>query len=577
MKQLIGKTGERFLKKINRLGILKDDELQLCFAANEKNDPNMILGYFLYKPDLQSQFCPICSVPSTICAFPEEHEEFWFRSGLQLHDWQIDHLLCRKTDINGDPASTIVMLGGPGCGKSTFLAVAIGWLLCALNPGFINLTAAPTAKQNDAVKTEYDKWIIGTRGWEVFMADQPQVERPLFKYKFRNGAEHRIFTTAALSGGAKAAKRNLSLEGDVVAYDEAGIDEAFHESLRVLGGRTRGLRPDGTYRGLVYPNGEIYSPMYVISNPHQDNLEFDEFISVIAEMPTFSLSEIDINENKVLTSHQIDAVTQRMIASYLIMGGTEEDAMDALAGRQNYGDGEVFSSKSIKNVVSSSYNIEDFISSYLVGPQRTDSNFTFLLPRQKDHLYLLTCDPGANGAPKRNSPVIMLWDVTEANKPPLVGLYWGSPLAGTALYLETLAAWIREYHAYAYVDTTGPQAVLIDSKKLIGVEGWVIPVDTSGSYKATAQWIMQMAAQKGSFVLPTLPQPYTFERYLRRYRWKDDGLAQDLIIGIMLMTLWQYKTLGFNDAIEPEKEQDPRTVSNQRYVSHVRGRTIATR
>ena len=575
MKQLIGPTGERYLHKLNSLGALKDDELELCLTANEENDPNMLLSFFLYKPDLESRFCPICTMPHTICAFPDEHKQYWYKSGLQLHDWQIDHLLCRQVDTYNDPASTIVMLGGPGCGKSTFLAVALGWLLCAFNPGFINLTAAPTAKQNDAIKTEYDKWIRDTRGWEIFMAANPKEERPLFKYKFRNGAEHRIFTTAALSGGAKAAKRNLSLEGDVVAYDEAGIDEAFHESLRVLGGRTRGLRPDNTFRGLIYPNGEIYSPMFIISNPHQDNLEFDEFINIIAERPTFSLSEIDIKDNKVLTDNQVNAVTQRMIASYLIMGGTEEDAMDALAGRQNYGDGEVFSGKAIKNVVLPTYRIEEHIRSHLVGPLRTDSNFTFLLPRQKERIYLITCDPGTLGAPKRNSPVIMLWDITNPRQPMLVGLYWGSPLSGSSLYLATLAYWIKQYNAYAYVDTTGPQAVLLRAADLTEVESWIVPVDMSGHYKATAQWVMQMAADRSAFVLPDVPQPYTFQRYLRRYRWKDDGIAQDLIIGIMLLTLWQHKTVNFEDDEEPVEEPEPKPM--QRHGYHVRGKTIGTR
>ena len=574
MGQLISKSGHRFLHTLNTQGILKDDELKLCIRADKESDPNLFLGFFLFKPDLDLHYCPICSIPTSMCAFPNQHEQYWFRSGLQLHQWQVDQLLCKTKDAFGRNASTIVLLGGPGCGKSTFLAVALGWLMCALNPGFINLTAAPTAKQNDAVITEYNKWVIGTRGWEVFMSPEEKKERPIFKYLFRNGSEHRIFTTAAISGGIKANDRNYSLEGDVLAYDEAGIDTSFGESLRVLGSRTRGLRPDGTHRGMVYPDGSLRSPMLIISNPHADNLEFDEFVNLIPEMPTFSLVAIDIEDNSILTENQIEDVTQRTIASFLITGGTEEDAMDALAGRQTTGDGEVFTNKAVKSVVRQDYDISEHILSHLTGPERSDNNFTFLLPKQEKHVYLITCDPGVGGAPRRNAPVIMLWDITNPELPPLVGLYWGSPIAGEALYLDTLAAWIRAFKAYAYVDTTGPQKTLLESRRLIGVEHWLYPVDFSGSYKGTAQWVMQMATTRGSYVLPKLPQPYTFERYMRRYKWKDEKITQDLIIGIMLLTLWQHQTVSFDEKKEePEREQ----VQLERHIAHVRGMTVATR
>lgn len=578
MGQLISRSGKRFLTNLNRQGILKDDELELCLAADRTNDPNMLLAYFTYKPELETKYCPICSMPSSMCAFPNQHEQHWYKSGLQLHKWQVQQLLCTATDVRGNYASTILLLGGPGCGKSTFLALGLGWLLCAMNPGFINLTAAPSAKQNDAVKTEYKKWLKGTRGWEVFMSDPPSVARPIFKYLYRNGSEHRIFTTAALSGGDKAAKRNLSLEGDVVAYDEAGIDENFHQSLRVLGTRTRGLRPDGSHRGMVYPDGELRPPMFIISNPHPDNLEFDEYVSVTSEMDTMSLVEIDINANKALTDNQVDAVTQRVVASFLISGGTEEDAMNALAGRQGEGDGEVFTRRAIDGVISEDYIIDEYITSHLIGSRRKDTNFTFLLPKQNGHRYLITCDPGVAGAPRRNSPVIMLWDITQADRAILKGLYWGSPISGEALYLSTLAEWILRFRAFAYVDTTGPQAVLLDSKRLVGVEKWIVPVDMSGSLKGTAQWLMQMAANRSTFILPKLSPPYTFKRYLRRYRWNDDKITQDLVVGIMLLALWQHTVIGFGDDSQGENnEDDNESEASKRHATHVRGQTIATR
>jgi hypothetical protein len=171
----------------------------------------------------------------------------------------------------------------------------------------------------------------------------------------------------------------------------------------------------------------------------------------------------------------------------------------------------------------------------------------------------------------------MLWDITVARQPVLVGLYWGSPVSGEpGFYLQTLADWIKRFRAYAYVDTTGPQAVLMRSAELSGLQQWIVPVDLSGSFKGTAQWIMQMATGNAGYILPKLPQPYTFERYMRRYRWKDDKITQDLIVGILLLTLWQHQVVSLDDEEEIDENRD-KPYKIKRHVGHVRGKTVATR
>ncbi len=558
MGRLISDSGYKFLDKLRRQGKLSKDEYDICVAADERDDPNLFLRYFTYRPELGMQYCPHCKSVSSMCKYPELHRENWIRSGVQLADWQIDLHFGDYTDVDGNPAYTIFLLGGPGVGKSTFLAVS-SFIHCALNPGYREITAAPLKRQNEGVDGEINKWLRGTPAWRIFMANPPVTKDIFTKYRFANGSEHWIMTSGAISGGATGAKSMLSMESDRIDYDEAGNDRHFPITFVTLGTRTRGTRSDGTPRGITMANGERRVLMIVISNPNdQDSAEeFNAAVHLARTFPGHKVIEIGLEANVSLAETQRRAVETRTVLGYLAGGRTEQEALDYLAGRSQSRRGEVFDPAAIAKVIDKSYVIPSkYIRRRIMGGENvTGTNMTFLMPPIKGDPYLITCDPGTGRAPNRNAPAILVWNIKNPRVGVLTGMFWGSLEPGKPeSYLYTLAEWIKIHGmAYAYIDTTGPQAVLVGHEYLKDVSRYIVPVDMSGTTKQLVQFIASMAASRGRFVLPALNPPYNFETQLSRYRFDDKKIAQDLVVCIMLFAYWQYTARVGDNYDEPNE------------------------
>jgi len=558
MGRLISESGYKFLDELRRQGKLSKKEYDICVAADEHDDPNIFLRYFTYRPEMGMMYCPHCKAVSSMCKYPEMHKENWIKSGIQLSDWQIKLHFGDYEDIDGNPAYTIFLLGGPGVGKSTFLAVS-SFVHCALNPGYREITAAPLKRQNEGVEGEINKWLKGTLAWRIFMDNPPVTKENFIKYHFANKSEHWIMTSGAISGGVTGAKSMLSMESDRIDYDEAGNDRHFPITFVTLGTRTRGTRADGTPRGITMPDGSRRVLMVVISNPNdQDSAEeFNAAVHLARTFPGHKVIEIGLESNVSLAKSQRRAVETRTILGYLAGGRTEQEALDYLAGRSHSRRGEVFETDAIERVVDKSYVIPQkyFRRKIMSGENMTGTNMTFLLPPVEKEPYLITCDPGTGRAPNRNAPAILVWNIKNPEKGVLTGMFWGSLEPGRPeSYLFTLAEWIKLHgNAYALIDTTGPQAVLVGHKYLKDVSQYIVPVDMSGTTKRLVQFITSMAASRGRFVLPALNPPYNFEAQLARYRFDDKKIAQDLVVGIMLFAYWQY-TSGVGEGYEEEDQ-----------------------
>ena len=86
------------------------------------------------------------------------------------------------------------------------------------------------------------------------------------------------------------------------------------------------------------------------------------------------------------------------------------------------------------------------------------------------------------------------------------------------------------------------------------------------------------------FVLPNIPKPYSFETHLARYRMDDKQIPQDVVMGIIVFTYWQYVAGITGIDVNPEdyresndQRQDDRTFEellarqreSQGYARHV--------
>jgi hypothetical protein len=84
----------------------------------------------------------------------------------------------------------------------------------------------------------------------------------------------------------------------------------------------------------------------------------------------------------------------------------------------------------------------------------------YMTPAQAGRVYMVFGDPGTDDAPKRNSPVLMCWDVTDFPRLPakLVAFYWGSGRKKIGPFINQLLNFINIFTpVMAGIDATGPQ------------------------------------------------------------------------------------------------------------------------
>lgn len=560
----MSQSGFEWINKEVQAGRMRQQELEICQRASEADDPNIFLGYFTLRSDEErpQQYCPICQHSAITCTTPTLHKNDWYASGIQLWPWQIELLTGNVLDKHGQPAHTVAVIGGPGCGKSLLLA-AMSAVHCALNPGFIYLCPAPTDTQNEAVMREWSKFFgQGTRFYDAFVRRKPRAN-PL-QIQYANGALHQLFTTSAFSGSRTASQTKLGKEGDIVAYDEAGIDTKFSVSMNVLTGRMRGTRPDGRARGVQLGNGQVYTYMMLISNPHPDNSEWDNFIAFARDARGFAVRNVSITDNHTFTDEQSDAMRARTIAAVVTAGGDIEDAYNILNGIQDgISGGEFFSREAMQKVIDDSYAPEVQSPLYKKG----ESGYLyFTTPPLPGRLYALAVDPGVSKAPQRNAPVVGLWDVTDINSIFLVGMYWGTETAGDERsYLQRLTSWMDSHAANAAMDTTGPQVVLLNSRYLVNYKSRIYPINYAGGKKQAAQIALQQDAMAGILHLPgNISQIKT---QMRRYTWADSRkVPQDIVSMMLVMNTWR-RTLAYARTLEETAEKQANDLILQRSLN----------
>jgi hypothetical protein len=84
----------------------------------------------------------------------------------------------------------------------------------------------------------------------------------------------------------------------------------------------------------------------------------------------------------------------------------------------------------------------------------------YLEPAEKGRLYMMFGDPGTLGAPNRDSPVWMVWDVTDFPSQParLVCFWWGNGRGKITAFIGAMVRFIMKFRPkFIGVDSTGPQ------------------------------------------------------------------------------------------------------------------------
>ena len=335
-------------------------------------------------------------------------------------------------------------VAGLAAGKTAAVA-ASNLIDCISIPYFKALNTSVTAKQAELPFEMAMGWIEGNDRLEHLIDDISL--RPFPTITFKNFSDY-SFRTSGID-----ARYIRGFEYDRVNLDEAGLDMAGN-IVKILRGRLRGERPDGTKRT---------ARLDVTTSPSAALWLRERFYKGWPEDPTADLEQYrslraSTYENTHLTKAQIRAMEAEYPPDMIeveLGGNFPEFGMsmfpqvhvEACIDIASYD--EIWSALNPDNgKPERGYQLEE------------DPRHGIILldtPRLPGHVYISGGDPGIDNYPKRNAGVVMVADVTRTPHK-LVYFHW---LAGKGSY----EPFLRSYH-YAVqkfvpvlkgIDATGPQ------------------------------------------------------------------------------------------------------------------------
>lgn len=341
----------------------------------------------------------------------------------------------------------VTFIAGIASGKTT--SVATSFLIdCLTTPYFRGLNTSVTAKQAELPFEMVMSWIEGNPRLEHLIDDISL--RPYPMIKFKNFAEW-IFRTAG-----KDARFIRGLEFDRINYDEAGLD-FDGETVKVLRGRLRGVRPDSTYR---------MGRLDVMTSPTDAPWLRERFEKGWKENPQADLkSYLSLR----VSTYMNERLTKESIA--LMEAEYSDDMIDVeLRGLfPDYGM-SLFPKSHINACTDQSLNdaAEEALHpesgpakrGYRVEEHPRYGITLFELPADPRAIYVMGGDPGTESPPHRSAGVVAVADASQ--KPAkLVYFHWVEGKGSYTPFLTSFKYALNKYRPVLKgIDTTGTQKAI---------------------------------------------------------------------------------------------------------------------
>jgi len=335
---------------------------------------------------------------------------------------------------------------------------------CLTLPGFRALNASVTAGQAQLTFEMIDTWRDGSSLLNNLITDVTLRPFPIIEFWNRSTFE---FRTAGL--GAKFIR---GYEYDRINYDEAGLDEDG-SAIKVLRGRLRGVRPDGTPRmARLDVTGTPSTAVWFRERfemglkGHPLNTEFARKYYSSLRVTTF--------QNTRLTKEQIDLI----VAEYPPeLADVELRAEFPDWGLSTFPHGHVqacVDREMNDDMYEALYPDDGQIKAGWESEEWPRVGVVFWhKPAVPGHLYIMAGDPGVDTPPRRNSPCIIVFDVTNPVAE-MVYFHWASGKGSYDPFMNSYKRAITEYRPIAKgIDVTGPQKSLND----LGFEKYGIQLD----------------------------------------------------------------------------------------------------
>lgn len=449
----------------------------------------------------------------------------------------------------------VTFIAGIAAGKTTNVAASY-MMDCITIPYFRALNTSVTAKQSELPFEMVQPWI--ENGTRLAHLIEDVVLRPYPTIKFYNGSEW-IFRTAG-----KDARFIRGMEFDRINYDEAGLDYSG-DALKVLRGRLRGNRPDGTTRmcRLDVTTSPTDAPWLVErfdkgwkDNPAADLRNYFSFRIATYDNTRLTKQMIELME-KEYSDDMIDVELKGMFPEY----GMSMFPKVHIAACGN---------QSLNDIVEMALHPEDGTQpkrGYAVEEHPRYGITKYEVPADPKHVYVLGGDPGTDSPPHRNAPCVMCLDIT--SKPyRLVYFHW---VEGKGSYMPFLTSYKYAIEKYMPVlrgvDTTGTQKAIDE----LAFENMGISIDGISFNRDKEAMLNSLSLAISEHTLEW-PLIKGLIRQLSSYsREVDNKVPQDIV-----MTMAE---LAFLARYVPETEPDEGKVSGARnnYMAHrpintIRGR-----
>lgn len=442
--------------------------------------------------------------------------------------------------------NSLLMLGGRGSGKTYGFILKYLWL-ATIMPDLRVLWGSYSADQ--AAIPFHDVAYPLIMASERFQKFLPEGEKSLKKKPYPQiqikvpGTRLPVSTVTFKTVGVGAnTKRGFTL--DIIHYDEAGL-QYDAKAITTLRPAMRGRRWNGEPRIAqlavsTTPTSAEWLRDWWERATNRDYPDYDP-------QRYFAL-KVASSANKTLTEEQLEAFHQDMTP--------EEKQVEIQADFPEY-TGTDFSPAMVDTCEDRTLNQElmDMIEARTPGADTMSFDkigmVKFVMPVIDGHQYIMSGDPGTGNPPYRNSPCIMVWDVT-AKPYTLVYFDW---VFGGGSYKPFFNKfqWALSYYKpiFSCFDSTGTQKAMQElyfEDRGLFVEGLNMQGEKSGMLNAA-----KILMQRGDLRFPYIRG---FRLQLLNYKQEEDKKQNQDLVMTLAMAAWKMRALSYADA-EDIADGDP--------------------
>jgi len=406
-----------------------------------------------------------------------------------------------------------IYISGVGSGKTLNVTLAAGYYCCML-PNFRYLGTAPLSWQaeqayrdflmfaldegNDEIRPRrISKWIKNIRS------------RPYPMIEFVNGSSMEFKSLDRDASGI------MTWSGDMAVVDQAedsSID--LKKILMNLGTRLRG-QVDGRPRlgKLILLANSAYNPeLWEI---------YDDWDADPDQLAA------------TMTSYDNPYLTAQQLKSFEKMFRDKDEADRLLRSKRPLPKGKEFTQNLIVRCQSEALDalMAEGLEAGIAGFVHEDSSnagiVRWMIPYQKEHMYIMAGDPGQGNPPYRNSPPIMVFDITEfpIKAASLAAFTWVYGYGSYWPFINMMDFLYDIYHPIeAAFDATGIQKAFDDLGILDSSKLWM-PLDLHG-LKMHMVLCLKVLMGKGLVKIPK--SLYSVWNQLLLWHMPDKSLRQDI-------------------------------------------------